>query len=43
VLLFDAAGLATTPTAIAGAGVCFVMRFIAIRRGWSLPVARANT
>lgn len=29
-----------TPTAITAAIVCFVMRFIAIRRGWSLP--RAN-
>ena len=28
-----------TPTAIAGASVCFFMRLIAIRRGWSLPVA----
>ena len=28
-----------TPTAIAGASVCFVMRLIAIRRGWRLPVA----
>jgi uncharacterized membrane protein YeiH len=28
-----------TPTAIAGAAVCFVMRFIAIRRGWRLPQA----
>jgi uncharacterized membrane protein YeiH len=27
------------PAAVAGAAVCFVMRFIAIRRGWSLPVA----
>ena len=28
-----------TPTAIAGASVCFFMRLIAIRRGWRLPVA----
>jgi len=27
------------PTAIAGASVCFFMRLIAIRRGWTLPVA----
>ena len=27
------------PTTIAGASVCFFMRLIAIRRGWSLPVA----
>ena len=30
----------STPTAIAGAFVCFAMRFIAIRRGWNLPHAR---
>jgi uncharacterized membrane protein YeiH len=28
-----------TPTAIAGALVCFTMRCTAIRRGWSLPLA----
>jgi uncharacterized membrane protein YeiH len=27
------------PTAIGGAMLCFVMRLIAIRRGWSLPIA----
>ena len=27
------------PTTIAGALVCFSMRFVAIRRGWSLPTA----
>jgi uncharacterized membrane protein YeiH len=27
-----------TRTAVAAAAVCFVMRFIAIRRGWRLPV-----
>jgi uncharacterized membrane protein YeiH len=27
------------PTAIAGATLCFVIRIIAIRRGWHLPVA----
>ena len=31
---------AATPTAVAGAAVCLVMRLIAIRRGWSLPRAR---
>ncbi len=30
------------PTAVAGAVVCFVMRFIALRHGWSLPVADAD-
>ena len=28
------------PTAIAGAGVCFGLRLMAIRYGWNLPVAR---
>jgi uncharacterized membrane protein YeiH len=28
------------PTAIAGAGVCFGLRLMAIRHGWNLPVAR---
>jgi uncharacterized membrane protein YeiH len=32
-----------TPTAIAGASVCFFMRLFAIRRGWSLPVATEET
>lgn len=27
------------PTAVAGAALCFVLRFLAIRRGWQLPVA----
>jgi uncharacterized membrane protein YeiH len=31
-----------TLTAVAGAVVCFVMRFIAIRRGWRLPLANAG-
>jgi uncharacterized membrane protein YeiH len=32
-------GWPVIPTAIAGALACFVMRLIAIRRGWSLPIA----
>jgi uncharacterized membrane protein YeiH len=28
------------PTAVAAAGTCFGLRLLAIRRGWSLPVAR---
>lgn len=28
------------PTAVAGAGVCFGFRLLAIRYGWNLPVAR---
>jgi uncharacterized membrane protein YeiH len=30
----------SAPTAVAAAVVCFTMRFIAIRRGWNLPLAR---
>lgn len=29
------------PCAVAGAAACFLLRFLAIRRGWQLPVARA--
>lgn len=36
----SALGLPAAPTAIAGAGACFLLRFMAIRRGWSLPIAR---
>lgn len=32
--------VASTPTAFAGAGACFAIRFIAIRRNWQLPVSR---
>ena len=32
-------GWPVVPTAIAGAVACFVMRMIAIRRGWRLPIA----
>ena len=35
--------LPTLPVMIAGACVCFGMRLLAIRRGWSLPVARHET
>ena len=31
--------LPSTPVAIAGAGLCFGLRLLAIRRGWGLPVA----
>lgn len=32
--------LPTTDAAIAGAVLCFGLRFMAIRRGWQLPIAR---
>ena len=31
--------LSPTATAIAGAALCFGIRLVAIRRGWSLPTA----
>ena len=36
----DALGLPGAPCAITGAALCFALRFLAIRRGWQLPVAR---
>ncbi|TAH40991.1 MAG: trimeric intracellular cation channel family protein [Gammaproteobacteria bacterium] len=36
----DRAGLPPAPVAIVGALLCFVLRWLAIRRGWRLPVAR---
>jgi uncharacterized membrane protein YeiH len=30
----------STAATLAGAALCFGLRFIAIRRGWQLPVAR---
>ena len=35
-----ALGLPGAPCAIVGAALCFALRFMAIRRGWQLPVAR---
>lgn len=40
VVIGDECPLPPTPVAIAGAASCFVLRFLAIRRGWALPVAR---
>lgn len=34
-----ALALPTAPVALAGAVLCFVLRWLAIRRGWKLPVA----
>ena len=31
------------PTAVAGAALCFVLRWMAIRRGWRLPAAGGDT
>lgn len=42
VVIGDALGWPPTPTAIAGALTCFVLRFLAIRRNWQLPVAGSH-
>jgi uncharacterized membrane protein YeiH len=31
-----------TAATIAGAALCFGLRFVAIRRGWQLPIARRD-
>ena len=36
----EAFGLSPAPLAVAGASACFMLRFLAIRRGWKLPVAK---
>jgi uncharacterized membrane protein YeiH len=38
----DAAGLPATPVAVVGAAACFALRFMAMRFGWQLPVAKAR-
>ena len=40
VVIGDALQLPTTPTACAGAALCFGLRLAAIRYGWHLPTAR---
>lgn len=35
-------GLPVVLTAVVGAALCFALRLLAIRRGWSLPVARPD-
>ena len=32
-------GLPAAPIAVAGAGLCFVLRLLSIRRGWKLPIS----
>jgi uncharacterized membrane protein YeiH len=36
-------GLPPQPVAVAGAAACFALRFLAMRRGWQLPVAKARS
>ena len=38
----DILGLPATPTAAAGAVACILLRFMAMWRGWQLPVAKAR-
>jgi uncharacterized membrane protein YeiH len=38
----DAFGLPSAPVAVAGAVLCFSVRWLAIRRGWRLPVSGDN-
>jgi len=42
VVLGDTLRLPYGPCALAGAGACFVLRFMAIRHGWHLPSARLS-
>ncbi|MDH5834134.1 trimeric intracellular cation channel family protein [Luteimonas kalidii] len=38
----DALDLPPTPVTVGGATACFVIRWLAIRRGWRLPVSRGG-
>ncbi len=42
VVLGDLLGLSYRTSALAGAALCFVLRFMAIRHGWHLPTARLS-
>jgi len=42
VVIGHAFGLASAPIATAGAIACFILRFLAMRHGWQLPVAKAR-
>ena len=42
VVIGHALALPPAPVAVAGAIACFALRFLAMRRGWQLPVARAR-
>lgn len=39
VVVGDALALPAAPVAVTGAALCFALRWLAIRRGWRLPVA----
>ena len=42
VVIGHAFGLPSAPVATAGAIACFILRFLAMRHGWQLPVAKAR-
>jgi uncharacterized membrane protein YeiH len=35
-------GLPSAPLAVGGAALCFALRLLALRRGWALPIAKAE-
>jgi uncharacterized membrane protein YeiH len=39
VVVGDACAFPSAPVAVVGAGLCFTLRWLAIRRGWRLPVS----
>lgn len=42
VVIGKLADLPPIPVAVAGAGACFLLRFLAIRHGWQLPTSRVR-
>ena len=42
VVIADLLQLPFTAATVTGAAICFGIRFLAIRRGWRLPVARQH-
>ena len=43
VVIGEALGLPSAAVVVAGIGLCFGLRVLAIRRGWNLPIARPPT
>lgn len=43
VVVADALALPRAPAMLAGASLCFVLRFMAIRYGWRLPIAKPQS
>jgi uncharacterized membrane protein YeiH len=40
VVIGEGLGLPSAAVVVAGIGLCFGLRVLAIRRGWNLPIAR---